>query len=66
MIKRQTVYDIFIDGEYVRTFEHEWQVESYKNILAERGWDVSGITTEQEDREYVELDQNGYVTAQSN
>ena len=50
MIKRQTVYDIFIDGEYVRTFEHEWQVESYKNILAERGWDVSGITTEQEDR----------------
>ena len=60
MIKRQTVYDVFNDGQYVRTFAHEWQVESYKKVLAERGWNVSGITTEQVEREYVELGQ-GYV-----
>ena len=62
MIKRQTAYDVFIDGEHIRTFAHEWQVESYKKVLAERGWDISGITTEQVEREYVELDE-GYVCA---
>lgn len=56
MIKQQTVYDVFRDGEYVRTFADEWQVEAYKQVLAERGWDVSGITTKQVEREYVELD----------
>lgn len=56
MIKRQTVYDVFIDGEYVRTFAHDWQVQAYKEVLAERGWDISGITTEQVERDYMELD----------
>jgi hypothetical protein len=53
-IKRQTVFDVFIDGEYYRTFSNDIQVNEITKRLLERN-PLCIIEVMQEERDYVEF-----------
>jgi hypothetical protein len=53
-IKRQIVYDVFVDGEYYRTFSNDIQANEMIKRLLERN-PLCIIEVMQERRDYVEL-----------
>ena len=53
-IKRQIVFDVFIDGEYYRTFSNDIQANEMIKRLLERN-PLCIIEVMQERRDYVEL-----------
>ena len=55
-IKRQIVFDVFIDGEYYRTFSNDIQANEMIKRLLERK-PLCIIEVKQEERDYVEVKQ---------
>ena len=53
-IKRKIVFDVFIDGEYYRTFSNDIQVNEITKRLLERN-PLCIIEVMQEERDYVEF-----------
>ena len=53
-IKRQIVFDVFIDGEFYRTFRNDIQANEMIKRLLERN-PLCIIEIKKEERDYVEL-----------
>ena len=53
-LTKQTVYDVFVDGEYYRTFSNDIQANEMIKRLLERN-PLCIIEVKQEERDYVEV-----------